>query len=94
MWTDSGYHAYSDERFWGEYRDHLERMVWRDRNNASVVMWSLENETLHMNMQRFAPDLEKRLGDMGRYVKSLDPHHPKARRGLGMASAGRTKREP
>lgn len=76
MWTDSGRYAYEDERFWDNYRDHLARMVWRDRNNASVVMWSLENEFLSVGNDRYFPDLEQRLADLGPELKQLDPHHP------------------
>jgi len=75
MWTDSGRYAYDDPRFWQNYRDALERMVWRSRNNPSVIMWSLENEFLSVGNDRWCPDLENRLADLGRFVKRLDPHH-------------------
>jgi hypothetical protein len=39
-------------------------------------MWSLENEFLSVGNDRWFPDLESRLADMGRFVKALDPHHP------------------
>ena len=76
MWTDSGHHAYEDERFWDIYRDHLLRMVKRDRNNASVIMWSLENEFLHVGNDRWFPDLERKLAELGPIVKAFDPYHP------------------
>ena len=76
MWTDSGRYAYEDERFWRNYRDHLERMVWRDRNNPCLVMWSLENEFLSVGNDRYYPQLESRLAELGRFVQSVDPHHP------------------
>ncbi|MFA5293619.1 MAG: glycoside hydrolase family 2 TIM barrel-domain containing protein [Phycisphaerae bacterium] len=77
VYTDSiGMYAYNDEKFWANYREHLEGLVKRDRNNASVIMWSIENEILFMGTERYCPDLAKRLGSMGRFVKQLDPYHP------------------
>lgn len=77
VYTDSvGMYAYNDERFWENYREHLEGLVKRDRNNASVIMWSIENELLFMGMTRYSQDLPKKLGDLGRFVKALDPQHP------------------
>ncbi len=77
VYTDRvGMYAYNDERFWNNYRQHLGGLVKRDRNNASVIMWSIENEIAFMGVERYCPDLNKRLGDMGRFVKELDPYHP------------------
>lgn len=77
VYTDQvGMYAYNDEHFWKNYREHLEGFIKRDRNNASVVMWSIENELLHMGMDRFSEDLQKKLGDLGRFVKELDPSRP------------------
>jgi hypothetical protein len=76
VYTDQvGMYAYNDERFWNNYREHLEGFVKRDRNNASVIMWSVENEILYMGMEKYCPDLAKRLGNMGRFVKQIDPYH-------------------
>jgi hypothetical protein len=77
VYTDSvGMYAYNDERFWENYRKHLEGLVKRDRNNASIIMWSVENELLFMGMAQYSQDLPEKLGDMGRFVKKLDPQHP------------------
>jgi len=77
VYTDQvGMYAYNDERFWENYRKHLEGLIKRDRNNASVIIWSIENELLHMGMTRFSEDLPKKLGDLGRFVKELDPSRP------------------
>lgn len=77
VYTDSfGMYAYNDERFWNNYREHLKGFIKRDKNNASLIMWSVENEILFMGMERHCPDLAKKLGDMGRFAKQLDPHHP------------------
>jgi hypothetical protein len=77
VYTDLfGMYAYNDQRFWDNYRTHLREFVKRDKNNASLIMWSIENEILFMGMDRYCPDLPKKLGDMGRYVKQIDPYHP------------------
>ncbi|HEV8244450.1 MAG TPA: glycoside hydrolase family 2 TIM barrel-domain containing protein, partial [Polyangiaceae bacterium] len=76
LWCDSaGAYAYSDPRFWQNVKDHLSGMVRRDRNHPSVFMWSLENEILHCGAERFDKDVPNKLGDVGRFVKQLDPAH-------------------
>jgi len=72
---DSGFYAYRHEEFWENYRRHVAGMIRRDRNHASVFMWSLGNEILFMNNQKHDPDLPKKLGDIGRFAKGLDPSH-------------------
>jgi hypothetical protein len=69
-------YAYTDERFWTNYRDVMQGMVERSRNRASLVMWSVGNEILFMGNTRYDAQLPKKLGDMGRFVKSIDPIHP------------------
>jgi len=77
LYTDQdGRYAYTDERFWQNYREHLTGLVRRDRNNASLIMWSIENESLFMNNTKYDPNLETKLADIGRFVKQLDPYHP------------------
>ena len=76
LWCDgSGGYLYSDQRFWDNTREHLAGMVRRDRNHASLVMWSLENEILHCGASRYYPDAEKKLAELGVFVKELDPSH-------------------
>jgi len=76
LWCDSaGAYAFKDERLWDNIRDHLAGMVRRDRNHPSLVMWSLENELLHCGASRYDPDAEKKLGELGEFVKALDPSH-------------------
>ncbi len=66
---------------WERFADHLERMVRRDRNHASVFGWSVENEILNAlkiktqdkkdhdaARDRFAPLVES--------VRQLDPTRP------------------
>jgi hypothetical protein len=74
LWCDGGCsYAYADRRFWDNYRVHAEGVVKRDRNHASLVMWSLENEILHCGAGRCFADTEKELGELGRFVKKLAP---------------------
>ncbi len=77
VYTDLyGMYAYNDERFWNNYREHLKNFINRDKNSASLIMWSIENEILFMGMENHCPDLAKKLGDLGRFAKQLDPYHP------------------
>jgi len=76
LWCDGGGgYAYKDPRFWENYRAHVTGMVRRDRNHASLVMWSLENELLHCGGGSTDPGLEGKLADLGKYTKALDPGH-------------------
>ncbi|MCD0443261.1 DUF4981 domain-containing protein [Glycomyces sp. A-F 0318] len=57
----------SDEPMWREaYLDRMARMVERDKNHASVVMWSLGNES-HTG---------RNLAAMSAWVKERDPGRP------------------
>jgi hypothetical protein len=76
MWCDSGgAYAYKDDRFWKNAQDMLLGMVRRDRNHASLGMWSLENELMHCGAAKFDSGVEKKLGNLARSVKELDPTH-------------------
>ena len=76
LWCDgTGTYAYNDDRFWQNVRDHLVGMARRDRNHASLVMWSIENEILHCGATRYDPDAERKLADVGEFLKALDPTH-------------------
>ena len=76
LWCDGGGgYAYKDPRFWANYREHVAGMIRRDRNHASLVMWSLENELLHCGGAATDPGLEGKLADLGRFAKALDPSH-------------------
>lgn len=68
-------YALDKDEFWATMRDHWQALIRRDKNHPSVVMYSIENEVLHVGGDRF-PETEKRLGDLGRFVKSLDPTRP------------------
>jgi hypothetical protein len=76
LWCDSaGSYRYQDRRFWENTWEHLSGMVRRDRNHASLVMWSIENELLQCGAARYYPECEAELADLGRRVKALDPGH-------------------
>lgn len=77
VYTDgAGMYAYTNPLFWQNYRTHVARMIQRDRNHACVLMWSLGNEILFMGNQKYDADLPKKLGEIGRFAKSLDSDHP------------------
>ena len=76
LWCDgSGGYGFADKRFWSNTAEHLLGMVRRDRNHASLVMWSIENEILHCGAMRHHPGTETELAELGRDVKRLDPTH-------------------
>jgi beta-galactosidase/beta-glucuronidase len=43
-WASDGGPKMDDQTFWENSKDHLTRMVLRDRNHASVFGWSISNE--------------------------------------------------
>lgn len=74
VYTDgAGMYAYTDVRFWDNYRDHVARLIRYHRNHPSVVIFSLGNETLFMNNARHDPELPKKLGDLARFARPLAP---------------------
>jgi len=44
LWASGLLMSYSQD-FWRRYESHLKRLVVRDRNHPSVVLWSIANET-------------------------------------------------
>ncbi len=76
VYTDGeGMYGYDDDRFWSNYRNHIENMLKTYRNRPSVVLYSLGNEILFMGNADRATDLPRKLGDMARFAKQIDPHH-------------------
>ena len=66
---------------WGDvvskYQDYLPQfaeMIERDRNRASILMWSLGNESYAGKIQTQSGG--DAVGDEGRYVKKVDPSRP------------------
>lgn len=57
----------SDDPQWeAAYLDRAERMVERDKNHPSIIMWSLGNEA----------GVGRNLGAMSRWIKARDPSRP------------------
>ena len=80
-WASDGGPALENPRFWEHSKDHLRRMVLRDRNHASVFGWSVSNENkpviLHVHHR---PDLmplqEQAWRDWTAIVRENDPSRP------------------
>ncbi len=75
IWCDAGNYALARDEFWQNAREHWRGITRRDKNHPSIVMYSIENEILDVGGDR-VPQTEKRLGELGRFVKSLDPTRP------------------
>ena len=74
VYTDgTAMYAYNEDIFWERYADVMRGMIRRDRNHASLVMWSVGNEILFMGSVKFCPDLNRRLGEIGTLTKRFDP---------------------
>lgn len=77
VYTDgSGFYVYKDPRFWKNYQDMTEGLIKRDRNHASVIMWSLGNEIRFMGNEKYDADLPKKQGRLADFARALDPIHP------------------
>ena len=80
-WASDGGPALENPQFWEHSREHLRRMVLRDRNHASVFGWSVSNENkpviLHVHKR---PDLmplqEQAWRDWVAIVRENDPSRP------------------
>ena len=80
-WASDGGPALESPHFWAASKDHLRRMVLRDRNHASIFGWSLSNENkpviLHVHHR---PDLmplqERAWRDWTAIVREIDPSRP------------------
>lgn len=44
IWASDGGIKFDSEEFWESSREHIRRLVLRDRNHASVLGWSVSNE--------------------------------------------------
>jgi len=75
IWCYPRSYALADERFWQNAREHWRAIIRSHRNHPSVVIYSIENEILHCHGDS-VPGTEKRLGELGRFVKSIDPTRP------------------
>jgi hypothetical protein len=75
IWCYSPNYALERKEFWDNAREHWRAVIRRDKNHPAIVMYSIENEILHVGGNR-VPETEKNLGELGRFVKSLDPTRP------------------
>ncbi|MBM3212607.1 hypothetical protein FJZ33_10320, partial [Candidatus Poribacteria bacterium] len=48
LWCFAKEYALSKPKFWDNMKDHLRGMIRRDKNHPSVIMYSIENEILHV----------------------------------------------
>jgi hypothetical protein len=69
IYGSAGTLAYDVETFWNNCRDHIRRMVLRDRNHPSIVFWSACNETVWKGGERIYPQLLS----LGEQARTLDP---------------------
>mgnify|MGYP001329725684 CR=1 FL=1 len=77
VWASHCVFSYN-EKFFENSKQHLRRLIRRDRNHPSVVMWSPENECLPAykvcgsSAIRDVADLEEKLYDLTQEIPALD----------------------
>jgi hypothetical protein len=74
MWHDPYCTAYHDPTFWDNYEAMIKAMIDREKNRASVIMWSMENESFS-GKEKTELAL-KYLPRAGRRAKQWDPTRP------------------
>lgn len=72
VYGSAGSLALNDDRFWARARDHVRRLVRRDRNHPSVVLWSACNEVVWKG----GADVFPKLLDLASEASKLDPTRP------------------
>ncbi len=65
IYGSAGTLAYDEPAFWENCRDHIRRLVRRDRNHPSIIAWSAVNETIWRRGDVIFPELLK-LADVAR----------------------------
>ena len=81
IWASRCNFSYNDAFFENSKR-HLRRLILRDRNHPSVVMWSPENECIPAykvcgsKFIRDVEDLSEKLFDLTQEIPKLDPSRP------------------
>ena len=74
MHGSSGGLAGDEPGFWQASRDHIRRLVRRDKNHPSVVLWSVENEMRWLGVKTRL--VFEQLPELRRYFNELDPTRP------------------
>lgn len=74
MWHDPYCTAYHDPTYWKNYDDMIHSMIDREKNRASVIMWSMENES-YSGKEKTEQAL-KYLPASGLKAKQWDPTRP------------------
>ncbi len=69
IYGSAGTLAFDAPEFWEACRDHVRRLVRRDRNHPSVIFWSAVNETVWKGGERIFPGLVSLLET----ARALDP---------------------
>ncbi len=81
IWASRCNFSYN-EAFFENSKRHLRRLILRDRNHPSVVMWSPENECIPAykvcgsKFIRDVEDLSEKLFDLTKEIPKLDPSRP------------------
>jgi len=74
MWHDPYCTAYHDPTYWDNYAKMIQAMIQREKNRASVIMWSMENEA-YSGVEKTKLAAEG-LARVGRMAKQWDPTRP------------------
>lgn len=71
MFTNILFQSNYSQPLMDKHKFSIEQLIHRDRNHASVVMWSIANEprTKHFNADQY-------FGLIAKYTKELDPTRP------------------
>jgi hypothetical protein len=69
VYGSAGTLAYAEGEFWKHCRDHMRRLVKRDRNHPSIIFWSACNETVWKGGEGIFPELVS----LAEEAKKLDP---------------------
>lgn len=72
VYGSAGTLALADETFWARAADHVRRMVLRDRNHPSIILWSACNETVWKG----GPQIFPKLRALGAAAQAADPTRP------------------
>lgn len=79
IWSSDGGPKIDSEEYWNSCVEHIERLIKRDKNHASVFGWSVCNETVPVAVHVFkAPEelVQRQLQEINRWVAltaKLDP---------------------